>query len=137
MGKKIVRERNSNTKNEILEFLQIKKTALAHKDFQLFFENKIDRVTIYRALDRLVEEGKLHKVVTFDGVIQYALCNFCSHEKHMHLKENHDHVHFNCITCKKTTCLENYIPQVQLPKEYTVMEKQILVSGICPSCQLG
>ena len=55
MDKKIKRERNSTTKQEIINLLENKQEALTHKDFQDFFKEKIDRVTIYRALDRLVD----------------------------------------------------------------------------------
>ena len=132
MEKKIKRERNSSTKTEIISLLNEKKTALTHKDFQDYFEKSIDRVTIYRALDRLVEEGKLHRIANLEGGIQYALCNTCSHETHFH---NHDHIHFSCRICKKTICLENNIPNLNLPKDYVIEEKQILISGICPNCK--
>lgn len=131
MGKKIKRERNSTTKSEILSLLTIKKVALTHKDFQDYFENSIDRVTIYRALDRLVEEGKLHKIANLEGGIQYALCNTCEHENDKH---HHDHIHFNCVKCHKTTCIEGTSPKIILPEEYKIQEKQILVTGICPNC---
>lgn len=129
MGKKIKRERNSTTKSEILSLLTIKKAALTHKDFQDYFENSIDRVTIYRALDRLVEEGKLHKIANLEGGIQYALCNTCENEHHQH-----DHIHFSCVHCHKTTCIEGTSPKIILPEEYKIQEKQILVTGICPNC---
>lgn len=131
MNEKIKRERNSVTRNEILSVLIQKKVALTHKDFQDYFENKIDRVTIYRALDRLVEEGKLHKIANLDGGIQYAICTSCERENHVH---HHDHVHFNCVRCHETTCIENISPKINLPKDYLIQEKQILVIGICPNC---
>ncbi|NJM79563.1 MAG: hypothetical protein HC854_08040 [Flavobacterium sp.] len=74
MEKKIQRERNSTTKQEIIKLLEQKQEALTHKNFQDYFEEKIDRVTIYRALDRLVDEGKLHKIISLEGAIQYAIC---------------------------------------------------------------
>ncbi|MFY8182411.1 MAG: Fur family transcriptional regulator [Flavobacterium sp.] len=131
MEKKIKRERNSTTKDEIVSLLKTKKVALTHKDFQDYFEKSIDRVTIYRALDRLVEEGKLHKIANLDGGIQYALCNTCEHKNQEH---NHDHVHFNCVKCHETTCIENTSPKIILPKDYIIQEKQLLLIGICPNC---
>ena len=129
MEKKIKRERNSLTKSEILSLLSLKKIALTHKDFQEFFNNKVDRVTIYRALDRLVEEGKLHKIANLEGGIQYALCSTCENEHHQH-----DHIHFSCNNCHETTCIKNTSAKINLPKEYKILDKQILVTGICPNC---
>ena len=131
MEKKIKRERNSSTKQNILFLLNEKKEALTHKDFQEFFENTVDRVTIYRALDRLVDEGKLHKIVSLEGVIQYAICKTCNHEHETH---SHNHVHFSCVKCEKTICLDEIKPQIKLPKGYTNEEMQLLISGVCADC---
>lgn len=141
MKKIIIRERKSSTKTEILKLLSDKRIALSHKEFQEFFGNNIDRVTIYRALDRLVLEGKLHKIANFDGVILYALCSECKNELHTHenngahKNHHHEHVHFNCVVCKETTCLENLIPRIDIPDEYEVNETQILVNGVCKKCK--
>ena len=70
MEKKTTRERTSAVRTKILETLSAKKEVLAHKDFQLLFKEQWDRVTIYRALDRLVEEGKIHKIIGLEGIIQ-------------------------------------------------------------------
>lgn len=128
MEKKVVRERSSAVRNQILQILSDKKVALAHKDFHAILKDFCDRVTIYRALDRLHEEGKIHKITGLEGVVQYALCNHCL-DKH-----SHDHVHFNCVKCNKVSCIENSMPTFQLPKEYQVQEIQCMVTGICPAC---
>ncbi|MBD3724163.1 MAG: transcriptional repressor [Flavobacteriaceae bacterium] len=125
------RTRNSNTKKEIISLLESKEVALTHKDFQDYFQDKIDRVTIYRALDRLVEEGKLHKIANIDGGTQYAL----THQNCEHHKSAHNHVHFSCEFCKKTICLDDISPKLKLPKDYMIKDIQIIVSGICPNCQ--
>lgn len=131
MEKKIKRERNSNTKQEIMKLLEQKQEALTHKDFQDFFKEKIDRVTIYRALDRLVDEGKLHKIISLEGGIQYAKCKTCNHEEENH---KHDHVHFSCTKCEKTICLDKITPKIKLPKGFIIEEMQLLISGICSNC---
>ena len=128
MEKKIVRERGSATKTQITKILSERKEALAHKDFQEFFNGTCDRVTIYRALDRLVDEGKIHKITGLEGVIQYALCKGCQ-EKH-----HHNHVHFNCTNCNKVICIENSIPEINLPEGFLAKEVQCMVSGICSQC---
>jgi len=129
MEKKIVRERGSATKTQILEILAHRKEALAHKDFQLIFKDSCDRVTIYRALDRLVEEGKIHKVTGVEGLVQYALCIDCNGKHH-----HHKHVHFNCVVCGKVSCIENSEPKITLPVGYSIKEIQCMVSGTCPDC---
>lgn len=128
MEKKIIRERSSAVRNKILQILAEKKQALAHKDFQAILNDFCDRVTIYRALDKLYDEGKIHKITGVDGAIQYAICHQCNDTHH------HDHVHFNCVKCQKVICVENSEPSITLPKAYKIQEIQCLVSGICPDC---
>lgn len=130
--KKIKRVRNSATKTTILELLRSRNTALAHKDFQNHFGDSCDRVTIYRALDRLVDEGKLHRITNFDGVIQYALCKECGSKGEP--AHHHEHVHFSCKNCGKTTCIDSIAIKINLPSGYTIQEQQILITGICPEC---
>ena len=131
MKKKIQRERNSTTKQEIIKLLEQKQEALTHKDFQDFFKDKIDRVTIYRALDRLIDEGKLHKIINLEGGVQYAKCKTCNHEEELH---SHDHVHFSCTKCEKTTCLDKITPEIKLPNGFIAEEMQLLITGICSNC---
>ncbi len=134
MKNEIQRDRKSSTKTEILNLFEIRKSALSHKDFQEYFEKKIDRVTIYRALERLTLEGKLHKIVNFDGVTQYALCTECKKNEN-NKRHNHEHVHFFCTKCKITTCLENTFPKIEIPSGYDILETQILMNGICKNCK--
>jgi Fur family transcriptional regulator, ferric uptake regulator len=135
--KKIKRDRNTSTKEDILAILKQKKQALAHKDFQNAFEKNIDRVTIYRALDRLVLEGKIHKITNFDGIIQYALCSECHNHSEIEVQHHHhNHAHFYCNSCKETTCINDCVPNIILDTKYKILETQILINGICDKCNL-
>lgn len=131
MEKKVVRNKPSAVRDNIVAILTEKKEALAHKDFQNLFTEKWDRVTIYRALDKLVDEGKIHKVTGQEGVVQYALCSTCDSHNHKH---NHNHVHFNCVKCKRVTCIENVLPILELPTGFTTQEVQCMVTGVCYDC---
>lgn len=130
----IQRNRKSESKTQILAILKKHKVAMSHKDFQTILADSMDRVTIYRALDRLVEEEKIHKIVSLSGVIQYALCKECSTKEH---HQHHQHVHFSCEQCHKTICLETVQPKIELPEGFVVKEQQILVSGVCDQCQMS
>jgi len=130
LQKKILRKRNTPTKSGILNILKRENRALAHKDFQEFLGDSVDRVTIYRALDRLTEEGEIHKITGVEGVVQYALCVNCN-SNHDH---RHDHIHFHCTRCKRVICIENVAPQFSLPQGYQVSETQFMVTGICAEC---
>lgn len=120
--------RNTAAKREILDMISLSGVALSHSEIQASLDGSCDRVTIYRVLDRLVEEGAVHRIVNVDGVLKYASCHGCSTAHH------HDHIHFSCQKCMSVTCIENVHPSFKLPKGYKVSEVNFTVSGICPQC---
>ncbi|TAE79313.1 MAG: Fur family transcriptional regulator, partial [Bacteroidetes bacterium] len=75
--------RTTIAKTEIQELIVSSPVALSHAEIQKSLEGLCDRVTIYRVLDRLMEEGVIHKIVNVDGVVKYAGCHSCS-AKHTH-----------------------------------------------------
>jgi Fur family ferric uptake transcriptional regulator len=91
-----------------------------------------DRVTIYRTLQTFVDKGIIHTIPTADNSIMYALCKETCSEGHHH----DDHVHFLCEECGTTYCLDNVtIPQVTIPKGFSVHQTNVLVNGICKNCR--
>lgn len=120
--------RNTIAKKEILQLIQKAGSALSHSEIQHLLDDLCDRVTIYRVLDRLVEEGQIHKVLTIDGKIKYAKCNGCG------TVHRHNHIHFNCENCQTVTCLDDIQPMFDLPKNYQISQVNFTVSGLCPSC---
>ena len=120
--------RNTAAKTEIHHLISQSPVALSHSEVQATLNGLCDRVTIYRVLDRLVEEGVIHKIINIDGVVKYAGCHSCSETHH------HNHIHFSCQKCKSVTCIDNVEPAFKLPKKYKVHEVNFTVSGICPQC---
>lgn len=105
--------------------------ALAHSDIESHFEHEIDRVTIYRTLTTFEEKGLIHKAYDGGEAIKYAICkDHC--EAHDH---NDDHLHFNCLNCGKTYCLEGYpVPDIDIPNGFQVSELYLFAKGTCEEC---
>ncbi len=120
--------RNTKSKTEILSLINASEVALSHAEIQAALNGLCDRVTIYRVLDRLSEEGVVHKIVNVDGVVKYAMCHNCE------TKHKHNHVHFSCENCKKVVCIENVVPQIQLPEKFVIHDYNFVVNGICDNC---
>lgn len=120
--------RNTNAKKEIQQLISSSKTALSHSEIQKSLDGLCDRVTIYRVLERLLEDGNIHKTVTTDGVVKYAACHSCE------IKHSHNHIHFSCLKCNLVTCLDNVEPSFKLPDNYQVIEMNFTLSGLCPKC---
>lgn len=122
--------RNTHAKTEILSLICDSDVALSHSDIQKKLGDLCNRVTIYRVLERLENEGVIHRIVNVDGVVNFAKCSGkCTQEQHVH-----NHVHFNCKKCHSVTCIENSIPEINLPDGFTAQEYNFIISGICPKC---
>lgn len=120
--------RNTTAKSVILNLLTQSKVALSHAEIQTLTDGICDRVTIYRVLDRLVNEDLIHKIVNLEGTIKYANCSQCQGT------HSHNHVHFSCQKCQLVTCLEDVKPSFTMPKNYQIKEINFTISGICPNC---
>ena len=115
----------------ILELFNNSNSALAHADIEKATNEKYDRVTIYRTLQTFVEKGIIHSIPTTDNSVLYALCKDSCTNGHHH----DNHVHFICDECGTTYCLDNVIiPEILLPEGFIAEGKDVVVSGICKTC---
>lgn len=122
--------RNTIAKTKVLHVLQESDVALSHPEIEEALDIPVNRVTIYRILERLIDEGVIHKVVNTDGAMKFAMCHNCTVEHH------HNHIHFSCVECKEVTCLEGVVPSFKLPRQYEVTDVNFTLSGRCPNCRL-
>jgi Fur family ferric uptake transcriptional regulator len=122
--------RSTPSRKAILNFFLKKNYALAHADIEKGIASHFDRVTVYRTLKTFLDKGLIHKVLDDKGAIKYALCTeACTIAGH-----HHDHVHFKCVRCGQTNCLNVNVPDVRLPKGYQAGEINLLVQGVCANC---
>lgn len=126
--------RNTPSKRFIQQALNDAGRALSLSEIQEATSGICDRVTVYRVLERLLNEGEVHRTVSLDGVVHYAKCSACETNGHTHAHDHH-HVHFHCESCGDVTCLESVIPEFKLPRKYELHETNFTVSGLCPGCR--
>jgi Fur family ferric uptake transcriptional regulator len=120
----------TDSRRKILSLFLNSADALAHGDIEKKAREKFDRVTIYRTLQTFVEKGIIHTIPTSDNSVRYALCKDCT-EGHHH----DEHVHFVCTNCNKTICLDGVVsPTVDVPEGYVAESMQVIIYGICKSC---
>lgn len=122
--------RKTKASQAILDTLRSSERAWTHKELQDALGETCDRVTTYRVLNRLTEEGLAHKVSDLEGAVRYAACHSCeSHEAHAHA-----HLHFTCSKCGETRCLEKVEVAFALPAGFKMAESNFSVSGECDRC---
>lgn len=76
--------------------------AFSHQEMQESLAS-MDRVTLYRALDCLVDAGLAHKIAGDDRVFRYSAGGETAHAP----SSQHAHVHFKCTRCAKVFCVDD------------------------------
>ena len=91
-------------------------------------DDKINKTTVYRLLDKLEDDGLLHYFLDSNGVKWFAKCKICSKSKH------HDvHPHFQCLDCGKVDCLAVSFSIPKIPNR-KIEVSQLLIQGKCEAC---
>jgi Fur family transcriptional regulator, ferric uptake regulator len=121
----------TESRKKILELFLQQNGALKHSVIEKKIGTAMDRVTIYRTLQLFTDKGLIHTIPTSDNSISYALCQAECEEGHHH----DNHVHFICNNCNNTSCLTGVtIPKVRLPKGFTPLQTEMVVTGVCQDC---
>ncbi len=112
----------------LLNEFKTQKTAISTIELIQRLNSKLNKTTIYRVLENLVDDGILHTFISYDGIKWYAMCTNCTKSKHEDL-----HPHFECIECGEIDCLKSevIIPKIQNRK---ILSSQILIKGMCEKC---
>ena len=122
----------TDSRKIILELFLKTEGALAHADIEKNTAVNFDRVTVYRTLQTFTENGIIHQIPTTDNTILYALCKDKCEAGHHH----DEHVHFICVNCEKTVCMDDVVvPQVKLPKGFVPLQSAMVVKGTCNDCK--
>ena len=91
-------------------------------------DNKINKSTVYRMLQKLEDDGVIHSFLTMDQIRFYALCTGGSSDRHVH-----SHAHFQCTSCKRVSCFPEEIVLPTLHRA-RITSAQVLLTGQCESC---
>lgn len=113
----------------VLRAVQHRSEAFTLADVERWMP-EADRSSIFRTLRLFAEHELLHEVDDGSGLEKYCVCR-CDGSHHL------NHIHFACIQCGKTYCLEeNTVPVVTLPPGFLAHNYEYIVKGICPRCSM-
>ncbi len=113
----------------VLAVLLEAERALTHTEVEgrLPRAAEVDRVTIYRVLEWLVDKGLAHKIAGEDRTWRF---NAAEHAR------AGPHAHFQCSDCGQVICLEQAPARqdVKLPAGYKPQHVEMTIKGLCPQC---
>lgn len=127
-------ERATPVRVAVLDILLATPTALTHQDIAAAARAAgvlLDRVTLYRVLDWLVDKGLAHKIAGEDRVWRFnAIAEAASPGL------AHQHAHFQCERCKRLYCLDELRPvfAFNLPPGFLCTQAELTLHGQCPAC---
>lgn len=85
-----------------------------------------DRITFYRTIQTLLDADIIHKINIDNQTIKYAL----------NQSQGKGHIHFYCKKCGSVTCFNDIHPDdYNLPSHFKQEECEVIIKGICASCQ--
>lgn len=90
----------------------------------------VDRSSVFRTLMLFVKAGLVHEIDDGTKSVKYELCTASGDDT-----DNDLHVHFHCLRCHRTFCLEDVpVPEAQLPAGYVASQVNYVIKGTCPDC---
>jgi Fur family transcriptional regulator, ferric uptake regulator len=114
---------------QVLALLLREEQALTHHQIESKLRRVCgtDRVTIYRVLEWLIQNGLVNRVAVGDRAWRFdAIAS----------DQNHTHAHFRCGACGTVTCLDEVRepPKVTLPVGYSSSAVELTIKGLCAVC---
>jgi Fur family transcriptional regulator, ferric uptake regulator len=144
---RLVGARLTLPRTRVLAELLAAQSALSHADVLQSIEGAalgeaFDRVTVYRVLDWLVDQGLAHRLVGADRAYRFsAHLSQDAALDHQHT-EHVSHGHFRCKQCERMFCLPNTSGlqaslQASVPSGFAGEAVEVTVLGRCSNCNLA
>lgn len=117
-------------KDIINDLIKNKKAEFTIKEIYNDLNKKIGLTTIYRLVDKLIEEKKLNKTISKDNTTYYQYLEECNEENHFYLKcENCGNLeHVDC------DCIEELTNHILKKHKFKPNKDHIIINGICKKC---
>lgn len=120
--------RLTGSRLDVLKLLMASDRAMSPKEVAdaLKDHSAIDRVTVYRNLEWLSQQGIAHKVVGDDQQAHFMLSR---------PESGKVHPHFVCRRCAGMFCLESAsVSTPELPRGFVSESQELMVYGHCAQC---
>ena len=131
----MIRNESYNTKQKeiILNVIRKQTNEFTIKDIYNEVSDNTGLTTIYRLVDKLVEDGTLSKFIGKNNTTYYQYLEKCDCDNHFYLKCDKCgemiHIDCDCIGDLSHHILENH--------KFILSKEHIIINGICNKCSKG
>ncbi len=117
-------------REHILNIITSYKEEFTIKDIYSKLNDNASLTTIYRLIDKLVDDGIIIKNVHMDNSIHYQYLEKCNHDNHFFLK---------CLSCGSMIhvdcdCIDELYNHINNEHKFLLDKKHIIINGICYKC---
>ena len=130
-----MKRNNYNTKQKdlILDIIKKEKKQFTIKDIYEKLDGSVGLTTVYRLVDKLVDENSLNKEISKDNTTYYQYLEHCEEENHFYLKcdECGKVIHIDC------DCISDLSNHILKDHKFKTNKEHIIINGKCNNCIKG
>lgn len=117
-------------KDIILNIIKKKEQEFTIKEIYEEIKDEVGLTTIYRLVDKLVEENILNKTIGIDNTTYYQYLEKCNNHNHFYLKCDKcgNLVHVDC------DCIEELTSHIANKHKFKPNKEHIIINGLCNKC---
>ncbi len=121
---------NTKQKDIILNAIKKREQEFTIKDLYNEIKDITGLTTIYRLVDKLVEDGRLSKSIGKDNTTYYQYLEECDEDNHFYLKCDNcgNMVHVDC------ECIEDLSSHIFKKHKFMPNKEHIIINGVCEKC---
>lgn len=121
---------NTKQKDIILDLIKKNHHEFTVKDIYENIKEEVGLTTVYRLVDKLVDEGRVSKTIGKDNQTYYQYLEECDNENHFYLKCDNcgSMMHIDC------DCIKELSKHISEEHKFKLKEKSIIINGICKKC---
>ena len=114
----------------IINAIKMQKHEFTIKDIYDELKGKVGLTTIYRMVDKLIDENIINRYISKDNTTYYQYLKECEEENHFYLKCDKcgELIHIDC------DCIEDLSNHIIKKHRFKLNKKNIIISGICEKC---
>lgn len=121
---------NTKQKDLIIDCIKSKTNEFTIKDIYNDLNSSVGLTTIYRLIDKLIEDNIVNKTISKDNITYYQYLDKCEEENHFFLKCDKcgTLIHVDC------DCINDLSSHIFKTHNFKQNKEKIIINGTCKNC---